>query len=179
MATASEQSKRAPTSTAGIVVWRRRAGGGISVDGISIDGIEILLVHPGGPFWAKKDEHAWSIPKGEFDPETETAVDAATREFVEELGRLVPEGDLTMLKPFRAGKKQLHAFAVEGDVDAEMIQPDDQHRSMVELEWPPRSGRTATFPEVDRAEWVTLSEAEGKLHKGQRRVVDELQAMLS
>ena len=177
MAPAAGRSGHAPTSTAGIVVWRRSASS--PLDGSILDGgIEILLVHPGGPFWAKKHEHAWSIPKGEFDPATETAQDAAFREFLEETGLPVPEGEIVTLDPFRAGKKQLHAFAIEGDLDADVIQPDDEHRSMVELEWPPRSGQKQQFPEVDRAAWVALSNAGEALHKGQGPLVDQLKVRL-
>lgn len=158
-----------PASTAGIVVWRRSDHAG---------DIEILLVHPGGPFWAKKDAHAWSIPKGEFDPEIETPHAAALREFDEEMGLAAPAGEVFPLDPFRAGKKRLHAFAVEGDLDVDAIQPSDTHRSMVELEWPPRSGQTQHFPEVDRAGWFRLGEAADKLHKGQRPLVDQLETKL-
>ena len=158
MAPAARRSGHAATSTSGVVLWRRRSTG--EHDGDPPDGaIEILLVHPGGPFWAKKDEHAWSIPKGEFDPATETAEDAAAREFLEEIGLPVPAGEMVAIDPFRAGKKQLHAFAIQGDLDADTVQPDDQHRSMVELEWPPQSGQTQKFPEIDRAAWVGLSDA--------------------
>lgn len=147
-------------------MWRR--GPRADVDPLDI---EVLLVHPGGPFWSKKDEHGWSIPKGEFDPATETALDAACREFFEELGCDVPDAPMAELVPFRAGKKKLHPFMVEGDFDAERVQPDDQHRSMVEIEWPPRSGNLQRFPEVDRAQWVPLTDAESKLHKGQGPLV--------
>ncbi len=172
MAPAAGRSGHAPTSTAGVVVWRRCSGRPLE------DSIEIFLVHPGGPFWAKKVEHAWSIPKGEFDPATETPADAAFREFLEEVGLPVPEGEILTLDPFRAGKKQLHAFAIEGDLDADIIQPNDEHRSMVELEWPPRSGQKQLFPEVDRATWVALSDAGGALHKGQGPLVGQLRMRL-
>lgn len=154
-------------------MWRRSDG----ADPL-LTGIEILLVHPGGPFWAKKDEHAWSIPKGEFDPASETPSEAAQREFDEELGQPVPCGDLLTLDPFRAGKKQLHAFAVEGDIDPACIRPEDTHRSMVELTWPPTSQQIIEFPEVDRAAWFDLAEAEAKLHKGQAPLVDQLRSRL-
>ncbi len=163
------------TMTAGIVLWRRAQG---ARSPSSAETIEILVVHPGGPFWAKKDEHAWSIPKGEFDPETETALDAARREFEEETGTPAPLGPFAELDSFRAGKKHLHAFAIEGDFDHATISADDEHRSMVELEWPPRSGRRQRFPEVDRESWVPLSTASDKLHKGQRPVVDQLIGLL-
>ena len=162
-----------PKSTAGIVVWRHA-----DRSGQPKAGIEILLVHPGGPFWAKKDEHAWSIPKGEFDPDDETPINAARREFEEELGQPAPGGDLLTLDPFRAGKKRLHAFAVEGDFDTTAIKPDDTHRSMVDLEWPPRSGEVAHFPEIDRAAWFELAKAAEKLHKGQAPLAIQLTSRL-
>lgn len=171
MATAARPS--GPLSTAGIVLWRRTEGP--TADGA---GIEILLVHPGGPFWAKKDEHAWSIPKGEFDPDSETPEAAARREFNEEIGLQTPNGQVLVLDAFRAGKKRLHAFAVEGDLDPAVVQPGDTHRSMVELEWPPRSGQTQLFPEVDRAGWFDLDEAAAKLHKGQAPLVEQLRTAL-
>lgn len=146
--------------------------------------MEILLAHPGGPFWAKKTEHAWSVPKGEFVPGEETAADAARREVEEELGVRI-EGELTPLPSFRAGKKRLHVFAHEldatgGDIEValQQIRADDRHRSMVEIEWPPRSGRTQTFPEVDRVAWVALDEADTWLHKGQRPVVEHLRSVV-
>jgi predicted NUDIX family NTP pyrophosphohydrolase len=146
--------------SAGIVLWRRG------------EELEVLLVHPGGPFWANKDEHAWSIPKGEFDPSDEVAFEAACREFEEELGAAPPTGTAVVLEPFRAGRKTLHVWLLEGDFDPATISADDRHRSMVELTWPPRSGRTVTFPEVDRAQWVALSGAGTLLHKSQARIVE-------
>ncbi len=131
-------------------------------------GTEILLVHPGGPFWANKDEHAWSIPKGEYDPDTEDGEEAAVREFAEELGQPVPDGPRRALPPFRAGKKTIAAWLVAGDLD-----PDDLRSNTFELEWPPRSGRMASFPEVDRAAWFLLDgQVETRLHKGQRPLVE-------
>ena len=152
--------------SAGIVVWRKRTE------------VEMLLVHPGGPFWANKDEHAWSIPKGEFDPADEAAIDAARREFEEELGVPPPAGPSIALPPFRAGKKTLHVWLVEGEFDPGTITGDDVHRSMVEMVWPPRSDRSASFPEVDRARWVELSGAVSLLHKGQARIVDLIEGEL-
>lgn len=152
------------THSAGIVLHRRGP-----------DGTEILLVHPGGPFWANKDEHAWSIPKGEYDPDSEDAEQAAVREFTEELGHRVPDGPRQALPPFRAGKKTIAAWLVAGDLDPEQIRSNH-----VELEWPPRSGTMTSFPEVDRAAWVRLDdEAEGKLHKGQRPLVELVSAALA
>lgn len=164
----------ASAATAGIVVWRRVRD---AIDENNVGCIEILLVHPGGPFWANKDSHAWSVPKGEFDPDAEAPLAAAHREFTEEMGQPAPEGETLPLEPFRAGKKRLYAFALEGDFDVDTVQPGDTHRSMVELEWPPRSGRTQRFPEVDRAAWFDLDNAADKLHKGQRPLVDQLRQL--
>ena len=148
--------------SAGIVLHR-------TVDGRT----EILLVHPGGPFWANKDEHAWSIPKGEFDPESEDAETAAVREFTEELGHPVPDGPRTELPGFRAGKKRIRAWLVAGDLDADEIESNQ-----FELEWPPRSGRHQSFPEVDRAAWFDLEQAATRLHKGQRPLIELVRAAL-
>jgi len=126
-------------------------------------GGEVLLVHPGGPFWAKKDAGAWSIPKGEYyegdDPRA-----AALREFEEELGSALPAGtelvELGTVK-LKSGKR-ITAFAAEGDLDAETISSNT-----FEMEWPPRSGRTQAFPEVDRAGWFSIEEAREKLNPAQ------------
>lgn len=156
--------------SAGIVLWR--SGRGTAGDEPTArDTIEVLLAHPGGPFWARKDQHAWSIPKGEFDPDTEPAWHAARREFEEELGVPCPAEDAIALPSFRAGNKTLHAWLVAGDIDPTSIGPDDDHRSTVEMVWPPRSGSVVTFPEVDRVEWVGLDRAAEKLHKGQAPLV--------
>lgn len=140
--------------------------------------VEILLVHPGGPFWARKDDHGWSIPKGEFDPETEAIVDAARREFAEELGRPAPapsaDRPAVTLEPFRAGRKTIHAVLIAADFDA-----DDVHSNTVEIEWPPRSGQRIEVPEVDRAQWYRLADARIKLHKGQASIVDLIVAALT
>ena len=149
-------------TSAGVLMYRRRDGA-----------VEVFLVHPGGPFWAKKDLAAWSIPKGEFDP-AEDALEAAKRELEEETG-LGVEGELRPLKPIRqAGGKVVHAFAIEGDLDPSAIRSHT-----FEMEWPPRSGRRQVFPEVDRAAWFPLSVAREKIHKGQVGLLDELQAMLA
>lgn len=134
------------------------------------NGREVLLVHPGGPFWARKDEAAWSIPKGLIDPGEEREA-AARREFAEEVGTL-PEGALAPLGEFRLSSgKQLVAFALEGDFD-----PQALISNSFEMEWPPRSGQRQSFPEVDRAGWFGLDEARTKLHLGQRVLVDALRA---
>jgi predicted NUDIX family NTP pyrophosphohydrolase len=136
-------------------------------------GREILLVHPGGPFWSKKDEAAWSIPKGLIDPGEDPEA-AARREFAEEVGA-VPPGELVPLGEFRVSSgKVLRAYALEGDFD-----PAALASNSFEMEWPPRSGRRQSFPEVDRAEWFELKTARHKLHLGQRPLVDALLRQLS
>jgi len=137
------------------------------------DGPEILLVHPGGPFWAKKDEHGWSIPKGEYDPAEEDGEAAAVREFTEELGQPLPDGARKPLPAFRAGRKTITAWLVAGDLDT-----GDIESNTFELEWPPKSGRMQEFPEVDRAAWYDLAAASTKLHKGQIPLIKLIQAAL-
>jgi predicted NUDIX family NTP pyrophosphohydrolase len=152
------------THSAGILLHRSRQ-----------ERIEVLLVHPGGPFWARRDEGAWSIPKGEFDPADEDALSAARREFAEELGTAPPSGpalDLGQVRQ-RSGK-HVHAFAVAGDLD-----PDGITSNTCEVVWPPRSGRTITVPEVDRAAWVTLEEAHAKLLEAQRPLLERLREALA
>lgn len=130
--------------------------------------LEVFLVHPGGPFWARKDAGAWSIPKGEYD-EDEDAVEAAKREFREETGFSVP-GELIPLSPLkqRSGKV-ISAWAVEGDCD-----PSSIRSNTFSVEWPPRSGKRRDFPEVDRAGWFSLPEGEQKILPGQRPFLSEL-----
>lgn len=136
-------------------------------------GLEVLLVHPGGPFWARKDEGAWSIPKGLCDPH-ENPAEAARREFAEETGH-TPRGTLLALGSFRqSSAKQVEAFALEGDFD-----PVSLRSNMFEMEWPPRSGRRKSFPEADRAEWFSLDLARRKLVKGQVQVLDALADRIS
>jgi predicted NUDIX family NTP pyrophosphohydrolase len=143
--------------TAGILVYRRRP-----------NGLEVFLAHPGGPYWAKKDFGAWSIPKGEFlDPEA--PIDAAKREFAEEIGQTV-DGEFLALTPRKPpGGKTIHAFAVEGDVDATKVESN-----LFEMEWPPRSGKMQSFPEVDRGAWFGIEEARERLLKGQLPILEEL-----
>lgn len=132
------------------------------------DGIEMLLVHPGGPFWAKKDDGAWSIPKGLTDPGEDHEA-AARREFCEETGATA-NGDLTSLGQFKQpGGKIVVAFALESDFD-----PAALVSNSFEMEWPPRSGRRASFPEVDRAGWFGPDEALRKILKGQAPIVEAL-----
>jgi predicted NUDIX family NTP pyrophosphohydrolase len=134
---------------------------------------EVLLVHPGGPFWAKKDAGAWSIPKGEAAAGEELLA-RARREFAEETG-LTPPDAARPLRPVRqAGGKVVHAWAVAGDCDAAAIRSNS-----FSLEWPPRSGRVHSFPEVDRAGWFGLAEAREKINKGQIALLDQLEALLA
>lgn len=136
------------------------------------NGLAVLLVHPGGPFWARRDTGAWSIPKGEANP-GEQLRDVAVREFAEELGA-PPQGLLQPLGEVRqAGGKRVTAFAVEGDFDTAALRSNT-----FEMEWPPRSGRIRTFPEVDRAEWFTLPLAAEKILAGQRPLLDRLQQLI-
>lgn len=136
-------------------------------------GIEVLLVHPGGPFWARKDEAAWSIPKGLIDPGEDPEA-AARREFAEEVGT-VPPGPLARLVDLKlTGNKRLIAYALGGDFDPSVLVANS-----FEMEWPPRSGRLQSFPEVDRACWFSLAAAEIHLHLGQRPLVHALRRHLS
>jgi len=134
--------------------------------------MEVLLVHPGGPLWAKRDDGAWSIPKGE--PEAgEDALTAARREFAEELGRGV-DGTFIPLSPVRQpGGKVVHAWVVEADFDTSSIASNT-----FSMEWPPRSGRQQVFPEIDRAEWFPLDVARQKILAGQTPLLDELIRLL-
>jgi predicted NUDIX family NTP pyrophosphohydrolase len=152
-----------PRRSAGVLLYRRGPGGGI----------EVLLGHMGGPFWARKDDGAWSVPKGEYtDGEEPLAV--AHREFEEELGSPVPAADLVPLGELRAGAKVLTLWAAEGDLDATATRSNT-----FALEWPPRSGRVQEFPEIDRAAWFGVEEARAKLVKGQVPVLDRLLALLA
>ena len=146
-----------PKQSAGILLYRKRG-----------ESLEVFLVHPGGPFWAKKDLAAWSIPKGEFDGE-EDPLAAALREFHEEtghnlLGPFVPLGSAK-----QAGGKVVHFWAAEGECDPAAIVSNT-----FEMEWPPRSGKRATFPEVDRSDWFTPEIAATKIHKGQLEFLERL-----
>ena len=146
-----------PSRSAGIIAYRSRPSG-----------LEVLLVHPGGPFWRNKDLGAWSIPKGEFADE-EDAEATARREFFEELGveLTVPLVALGQVK--QRGGKIVTAFAAELDVDVGSIRSN-----MFDIEWPPRSGKRQSFPEVDRAEWFSLDEAREKINEGQRPLLGRL-----
>jgi len=134
---------------------------------------EVLLVHPGGPFWKKRDEGAWSIPKGEIEPD-ETPIEVARREFREELGSDAPDGELMPLGSVRqAGGKVVHAWAARGDLD-----PGSISSMTFEMEWPPRSGRRQPFPEVDSAGWFDLEQARRMILDGQRTFIDRLEEAL-
>jgi predicted NUDIX family NTP pyrophosphohydrolase len=147
-----------PARSAGILLFRRGAAGP-----------EVLLVHPGGPFWARKDHGAWSIPKGEHGDDEEP-LECARREFAEETGTVLPEGALVALGEVRqrAGKV-VRAWAAEGDLD-----PATVRSNTFEIEWPPRSGRRQAFPEIDRAEWFGLEEARERLLAAQAPFLDRL-----
>jgi predicted NUDIX family NTP pyrophosphohydrolase len=135
--------------------------------------LRLLLAHPGGPFWAKKDQGAWSIPKGEHD-EGEDPLSVARREFEEELGSPAPAGDAIELGEIvQPSRKLITAFAIEAGFD-----PSRLRSNLFEMEWPPKSGRLQSFPEVDRAQWFTVDEARKKILPGQRPFIDRLLAAL-
>ena len=150
-----------PRRSAGLLLWRR-----------GTEGVEVLIGHMGGPFWAKKDDGAWSIPKGEY-AEGEDPLTHALREFAEEMGAPPPEGPDVALGEFRQSGKVVTVFAREGDFDASAIRSNH-----FTVEWPPRSGRFRSFPEIDRAAWMTLDAARPKLVKGQALALDALAAAI-
>ena len=151
--------------SAGLLLYRRPSGRGGPV--------EVLLVHPGGPFWANKDLAAWSMPKGLINAD-EDPLAAARREFVEETGAAPPSAHPTPLGEFRQGSgKIVIAYAVEADFDVRALRSNT-----FTVEWPPRSGRKAEFPEADRAAWYGLGEARDKIHKGQVPILDALAAIV-
>ena len=146
-----------PQRSAGILLFRRRRGT-----------IEVLLAHPGGPFWAKRDEGAWSIPKGVYEP-GEDGLSAARREFAEETGAPT-EGEAVALGAFRqSSAKTVDVWAIEGEFD-----PARLKSNTFTLEWPPRSGRRREVPEIDRVQWFALDEASRKMLKGQRPILQAL-----
>ncbi|MET1010757.1 MAG: NUDIX domain-containing protein [Actinomycetota bacterium] len=153
-----------PKLSAGLLAYRRTGAG-----------VEILLVHPGGPYWAKKDDGAWSVPKGEYEP-SEDPLEVARREFEEEIGQTPPAGS----EPVWLGElrqpsgKVVSAWAMEGDLDVREVRSNS-----FEMEWPPRSGRTQEFPEVDRAGWFGLEEARRKILRGQAGFLDRLDELLA
>ena len=150
-----------PQISAGLLMYRRRSGQ-----------VQVLLVHPGGPFWKNKDAGAWSIPKGEYG-DGENALDAARREFGEELGPL-PSGEISELGEIKQrGGKRVIAFALQADFDCSKFKCNS-----FEMEWPPRSGRRQSFPEVDQAQWFSLEDARAKINPAQAEFLDRLNAMI-
>jgi predicted NUDIX family NTP pyrophosphohydrolase len=147
--------------SAGLLLYRRRGAS-----------LQVLLVHPGGPFWKGKDEGAWSIPKGEVT-EGEDLLSCARREFQEETGFAL-DGEFQPLAPVRqAGGKQVFAWAIAGDIDEAAARSN-----RFSLEWPPRSGRIQDYPEVDRAAWLDLATARRKINPGQRPLIDALERLV-
>jgi predicted NUDIX family NTP pyrophosphohydrolase len=149
-----------PTQSAGLLIYRRRHGR-----------LEVFLVHPGGPFWSRKDRHAWSIPKGEYD-DGEAPLEAAKRECREETGFAV-EGIFQELGTVRQSGKVVRAWACTGDYD-----PETLVSNTFTLEWPPGSGKEQEFPEVDRAAWFPLATARQKIHTSQESFLDRLEQLL-
>ena len=147
----------ARVQSAGVLVFRWRA-----------DALEVLLVHPGGPFWERKDDGAWSIPKGEFG-EGESPEQAARREFMEETGIELPERLIALAPVSQSRGKIVHPFAVEADIDAAVVRSNT-----FQLEWPPRSGVMREFPEIDRAAWFPVADAQRKILAAQRPILSEL-----
>jgi predicted NUDIX family NTP pyrophosphohydrolase len=149
-----------PKRSAGLLLWRRRP-----------DGVEVLLGHPGGPLFARRDDGVWSVPKGEY-PADEPPLEAAYREFAEELGTAPPDGHPVHLGDvvLRSGKV-VTVFAQEGDLD-----PAEAHSNLFTMEWPPRSGQLRQFPELDRVGWFDLPTARVKLAERQRPFLDRLAA---
>jgi predicted NUDIX family NTP pyrophosphohydrolase len=146
-----------PKQSAGILLYRIASGR-----------VEVFLVHPGGPFWAKKDDGAWSIPKGEF-ADGEEPLEAAKREFQEETSFPI-QGAFTPLSPAKQPSgKIVYAWAVEGDIDAGAVRSNT-----FSMEWPPKSGNTKSFPEIDRANWFDLDTAKVKILKGQLGLLEQL-----
>lgn len=146
--------------SAGILLYRHQK-----------DQLEILLVHPGGPFWAKKDLGAWSIPKGEY--EGEDALAAAKREFEEEIGTPIEGETLALGQQKQKGGKLVDAWAVEGDLDTEQVRSNT-----FEMEWPPKSGKKRQFPEIDKASWFPVGTALEKINPGQAAFIHELMQKL-
>jgi predicted NUDIX family NTP pyrophosphohydrolase len=150
----------AKKTSAGLLLYRR------------CDELEVFLVHPGGPFWTKKDLGAWSVPKGEF-VEGEDPLQAARREFMEETGFPV-DGEFRRLDPVKqAGGKIIHVWAIEADCDASQTRSN-----LFSMEWPPGSGRMQEFPEVDRAQWFKIEEARKRIVKGQSGLLEQLPSVL-
>ena len=147
----------------------RRRSAGIVLYRVGDVGLEVLLVHPGGPFWAKKDLGAWSIPKGEYEPDEDPRA-CALREFEEETGTRLPATELIELGAVvQKGGKEVTAWALRGDLD-----PASVRSNTFTMQWPPRSGREQEFPEIDRAQWFALDEARAKLVGAQVELLDRL-----
>ncbi len=152
------QAKSVSKKSAGILLYRLSGGP-----------MEVLLVHPGGPFWAKKDDGAWSIPKGEFEAE-EDPLAAAQRELEEETG-IKAEGNFIELTPVKQKSgKWVYAWALEKDIDPGSIKSNE-----FEMEWPPKSGKKKSFPEIDKAAWFGVAEARRKILSGQLPLINELE----
>ncbi len=152
-----------PRRSAGLLLFRRTPDGGV----------EVLLAHPGGPIWAKRDEGAWTVPKGEFNL-GEEAWDVARREFEEETGHPPPDGEPIELGEIRQkGGKLVEAWALEGDLD-----PAAAHSNTFPFQWPPRSGRWITIPEIDRVEWFVPDEARRRIKDTQGPFIDRLLEVL-
>lgn len=155
-------ASKAGKKSAGILLYRRAGGG-----------VEVLLAHPGGPFWTRKDEQAWSIPKGELELEDEDPLEAAKRELAEETGAVV-SGPVLPLAPIKQPSgKVVHAFAVEQDFDLSTFRSNT-----FSIEWPPRSGRQQEYPEVDRVAWFPIDAARVKIQRGQAALLDQLLQIL-
>jgi len=151
-----------PKQSAGILLYRKFN-----------NVLQVFLVHPGGPFWKNKDDGAWSIPKGEYESD-EDPLAAAKREFYEETGQSI-DGEFIALKPIKQKSgKIVQAYLVEGDIDAHNIKSN-----LFEIEWPPKSGKMQSFPEVDRAGWFTVDEAKVKMNAGQVGLVEELAQLVN
>jgi predicted NUDIX family NTP pyrophosphohydrolase len=149
-------------TSAGLLLWRNNAGS-----------VQVLLVHPGGPFWTGKDDGAWSIPKGEYGA-GEDPLAVAQREFGEELGAQAPRQAAPLGEIRQKGGKIVAGFAAEGDFDVSALQSNS-----FEMEWPPRSGKRQAFPEVDRAQWFGLAEARNRINPVQCAFLDRLVALIT
>jgi predicted NUDIX family NTP pyrophosphohydrolase len=150
-----------------------RRSAGLLIYRIRRTRLEVFLVHPGGPFWERKEENAWSLPKGEYADDEEPLA-AARREFREETGFDVPEGEPVELTPVKQPSgKLISAWALEGDFDVARL-----HSNLFTMEWPPKSGRQQQFPEVDRGGWFDLKQAREKIVNGQADFLGQLEALL-
>lgn len=155
--------KKHEKHSAGILMYRYRGGS-----------LEVLLLHPGGPFWARKDVGAWSIPKGEFDLDGEEPLSAAKREFAEETGYAVDGSFIDLGISRQTGGKIVHAWAVQGNLD-----PSEVKSNTFSMEWPPKSGKRQAFPEIDRANWFDIETSKARINKGQLVFIERLLKKLS